>query len=138
MQALGDDVVDGLARSARLLRDDADALDAAADAAWGTVVVDYPGGIALDVASLADLPRAVRTRILRRAAVESGVPPADLTLAHVDRMEALISAWTGQGMVDLPGGVGVRRSCGRLELGRVPSVAERRAHGPHGAPAPEE
>lgn len=138
VQALGNDVVDGLARSARLLRDDADALDAAADAAWAAVVLDATDGIALDVEGLAELPRAVRTRILRRAAVESGVAPADLTLAHVDRVEALVSAWAGQGMVDLPGGIGARRTCGRLELGRVPSVAERRARSPHGAPAPEE
>ena len=135
---LGGDVVDGLARSARLLRDDADALDAAADQSWQRVSVTVPEGQALDVEALAALPRALRTRLLRRAALEAGVPANDLTLAHVDRMEALVSDWKGQGAIDLPGGVGVRRSYGRLALGRVASVDERRGRRPQDSPAPEE
>ena len=135
---LGSDVVDGLARSARLLRDDADALDAAADLAWPGVIAAESGGTALDVDALASLPRAIRTRLLKRAALEAGVPANDLAMAHVDRMEALVSDWRGQGAIDLPGGVGVRRSYGRLEFGRVASVDERRGRHPQDSPAPEE
>jgi tRNA(Ile)-lysidine synthase len=123
--ALGPDVVDGLARSARLLRDDADALDRiAAEAA--SSVTDAEGS--LDATGLLALPRAIRTRILRRAALDAGCPPGPLTAAHIDRLEALVTNWHGQGAVDLPGGIAGERTYGRLALHRVPPVADRRRH----------
>lgn len=123
--ALGPDVVAGLARSARLLGDDADALDALAREA-GAAVVAQDGS--LDVVGLTSLPRALRTRILRSAAITAGCPAGALTSAHVDRLEALVSDWHGQGAVDLPGGLAGERAYGRLAIRRVPPVAERRRH----------
>ena len=123
--ALGPDVVAGLARSARLLGDDADALDALAREAGAAVAA--PDG-SLDVVGLASLPRALRTRILRSAAITAGCPAGALTSAHVDRLEALVSDWHGQGAVDLPGGLAGERAYGRLAIRRVPPVAERRRH----------
>lgn len=123
VESLGPDVVPGLARSARLLRDDADALDDLARAA-GADLTDAYG--ALDVPGLAGLPRAVRTRVIRSAAVAAGCPGSALTSAHVDRLEALVSQWHGQGAVDLPGGLAGERVYGRLVIHRVPPVAERR------------
>lgn len=134
VDALGDDVVDGLARSARLLRDDADALDALADSALAQLMVDAEGDISFDVTDLGALPRAVRTRVLRQAALRAGVPATDLTLAHVDRIEALLSDWHGQGAVDLPAHVGASRAYGRLTLGRTDSVRERRGRSAPRAP----
>lgn len=125
VEALGPDVVVGLARSARLLGDDADALDSLAREA-ATAVVAADGS--LDVVGLAALPRALRTRILRSAAIAAGCPPGALTSAHVDRLEALVSDWHGQGAADLPGGLAGDRSYGRLAIRRVPPVAERRRH----------
>lgn len=125
VEALGPDVVAGLARSARLLGDDADALDALArEATVG--LVDEAG--TLDAAGLQLLPRALRTRIIRSAAVAAGCPAGALTAAHVDRLEALVSYWHGQGGVDLPGGLAGERAYGRLAIRRVPPVAERRRH----------
>jgi len=126
VDALGDDVVDGLARSARLLRDDADALDDLAANALAHLEIAVDEGLAFEVTALEALPRAVRTRVLRHAALRVGVPATDLTLAHVDRIEALISSWHGQGAVDLPAHVGAWRAYGRLTLGRIDSVHERR------------
>lgn len=126
VDALGPDVVDGLARSARLLRDDADALDDLADNALAHLRIEVDGDTAFEIHELESLPRAVRTRLLRQAAVQAGVPANDLTLSHIDRVEALISDWHGQGAVDLPAHVGAWRSYGRLTLGRVDSVSERR------------
>lgn len=123
VDALGPDVVAGLARSARLLGDDADALDALArESAAAVVCLDG----SLDVAGLAALPRALRTRILRAAAIAAGCPAGSLTSAHVDRLEALVSSWHGQGAVDLPGALAGERSYGRLAIRRAPPVAERR------------
>ena len=115
IEALGPVVVDSLARSARLLRDDADALDAWAGREWERLVM--PGDpINWDVEELLALPRAVRTRLLRRACLASGSPATDLTADHVDAIEALVSDWHGQGPLAMPGGVSVLRRCGRLSV----------------------
>ena len=116
--ALGPDVIDGLARSAQLLRDDADALDLLTHDAWrGYAIVD-PGGTSIEfmVADLLTVPRAVRSRLLRRAAIEVGSSPAALTHAHVSCMLAFLEQWHGQGHADLPGRVRVDRRCGRLRV----------------------
>lgn len=118
--ALGPGVVPALARTADLLRDDADALDALAAAALaragggGGAEVDAEPG--LDVAVLAAEPAAVRGRVLRAAAVAAGCPPGDLARVHVEELDRLVTAWHGQGPVDLPGHVCGARTCGRLCL----------------------
>ncbi|MFM6841123.1 MAG: tRNA lysidine(34) synthetase TilS [Candidatus Planktophila sp.] len=97
-----------LVRSAALLRDDADALDAWAD----REATD------LDCERLAGLPRAIRTRIIRRAALAAGATPGQLTFEQIGAIDALICAWKGQGAVSLAGGVKVERISGRLSLSR--------------------
>lgn len=103
-QAIGPGIVQALARSARSLREDADALDALA--------VDTG-----DVALLAALPPAVRSRSLKLWAEErSG---RGLTAVHVEALRALVDAWHGQGPVGLPGGSTVIRE-GRALMHRPP------------------
>jgi tRNA(Ile)-lysidine synthase len=122
VDALGSGVVHGLARSAELLRDDADALDAIADQMWLSSLIasgeNLTGAIELDVSPLIDAHRAVRTRVLRRACLEVGAPAAAITFDHVRSIEALISDWRGQGPLDLPGSLRVSRACGRLRFDR--------------------
>jgi len=99
-RALGPGVVEALARSADLLRDDADALDGWARTAATKLSPDR----------LAELPPAVRRRVLRSAAVAAGAPPGQLSSRHVDALDGLVVRWHGQGPVSLPGGlVGERR-----------------------------
>ncbi|MGH3328810.1 MAG: hypothetical protein ACRDPT_13635 [Streptomycetales bacterium] len=38
---------------------------------------------------------------------------------HIEALDDLVTAWHGQGPVDLPGGVRAERRCGRLRVGRV-------------------
>jgi tRNA(Ile)-lysidine synthase len=71
---------------------------------------------ALAVDRLAKLPRAVRTRVLRGAAIAAGCPAGALSAGHVDALDALVTAWHGQGPLDLPGGVSAARRYGRLAL----------------------
>jgi tRNA(Ile)-lysidine synthase len=104
---LGPGIRDALVRTAQLLRDDADALDALAKDFWQQ-------DRSLEVAPLAALPKAIRTRVLRLALFESGV--AQLSAEQVAQVEALISNWKGQGEVSLPAGVKVLRISGRLTL----------------------
>lgn len=106
---LGPGIKEALVRSAQLLRDDADALDQLADSFWA-------GDKSLEIESLAKLPKAVRTRVLRLALFESGV--TQLSAEQVGQVEALISNWRGQGEVSLPSGVKVSRISGRLTLSK--------------------
>lgn len=70
----------------------------------------------LDVVVLADSPAAVRTRALRRAALEAGCPAGALARSHVLELDRLVTDWRGQGPIQLPGAVEARRDCGRLVL----------------------
>ncbi len=110
--ALGPRVPEALARTADLLRADADALDGWAAAARRLVTT----GDGIDAAQLAALPVAVRTRVLRAAAIDAGVPAGALTAAHTGSMDALVSHWKGQGPVALPGSFAVSRAYGTLRI----------------------
>jgi tRNA(Ile)-lysidine synthase len=112
--SLGPGVAAALARSATLLRADADALDA-----WAAVAYDEAGGpsdAGLLVAVLGGLPTAVRSRVLRRAAIAAGSPPTALSAHHVTELDRLVTDWHGQGPLDLPGHLSAARRCGRLLL----------------------
>jgi tRNA(Ile)-lysidine synthase len=65
---------------------------------------------------LETLPSAVRRRVLRSAAIAAGSPAGALTAGHVAALEGLVSAWRGQGPLDLPGGLRAERACGRLRI----------------------
>ena len=113
---LGPGVAAALARSAALLRDDADALDG-----WAATVrerVTGPDG-GLDAVVLATLPAAVRRRVLRLAALGAGSPPTSLTAGHAYELDRLVVDWHGQGPLSLPGGVEAARRCGKLCLSRA-------------------
>ena len=112
---LGPGVAEALARTARLLRDDADALDRYAAAALADAR-DAQGG--LNVQRLAELPAGVRRRVLRFAAIATGCPATELFATHVDAIDALITDWHGQQWVDLPGKVRAHRSKGTLRFGQ--------------------
>ncbi|MGM0356221.1 tRNA lysidine(34) synthetase TilS, partial [Streptomyces sp. ECR3] len=112
-KALGKGVVEALARTAQLSRDDADALDAwAREAERG--VRDESGR--LECAKLDVLPPAVRRRILRRAVLDAGAPGGSLFARHIEEIDRLVTAWRGQGAINLPGRVVVRRQGGRLVI----------------------
>lgn len=116
-EELGPGVADALARTARLLRDDADALDSMAAAAL-VAVRDQDG--ALLVEPLLSWPPAVRRRVLRLAALAAGCPATELFLVHVDAMDALVTNWRGQQGVDLPGPVRAQRTGATIEFVRGP------------------
>jgi tRNA(Ile)-lysidine synthase len=110
-ESIGPGISEALARSAHLLRDDADALDH-----WAKREEIHLDLADLDCSHLAELPRAIRTRIIRAAVYAAGAPVGSVTMDHVSGVEALICAWNGQGALNLPGGVKVERISGRLSL----------------------
>ncbi|MEU5608320.1 tRNA lysidine(34) synthetase TilS [Streptomyces sparsogenes] len=142
-KALGKGVVEALARTAQLSRDDADALDAWAARAEAEVRTDLPPAgapaatasagqaptgtagaapapgadlVELDAVGLHALPTAVRRRVLRRAAIAAGAPAGSLFARHIEEVDRLITGWRGQRPLNLPGRVEVRREGGRLVI----------------------
>ncbi|WP_375001861.1 tRNA lysidine(34) synthetase TilS [Aeromicrobium sp. CTD01-1L150] len=103
-------VVEALSRTADQLRDDADLLDSLAAA------VDD----ALDVPTLAGLPPALRSRVLRRNALAAGALASETAASHVAALDRLVTAYDGQDRVELPGGVCCRREGSSLRFGPTP------------------
>ena len=106
--ALGPGVAEALSRTADQLRQDTEALDGWAAAALAQAT-DDAGGL-----SVVSLPAAVRTRVLRSAALRAGSPAGSLGSSHVLGMDRLVSDWHGQGAVALPGRCSALRHCDRL------------------------
>ncbi|GAC01821.1 tRNA(Ile)-lysidine synthase [Gordonia namibiensis NBRC 108229] len=94
-------VVDALGRTAQALQDDNDALDAWAGAVWGSArTVD-----GLEIGPLQDVPRAVRTRVIRRWLLDVGATePTNRVIAAVDRL----GGENGGAQVAIGGDPGVR------------------------------
>jgi tRNA(Ile)-lysidine synthase len=105
--ALGPGVPEALARTADQLRADAEFLESISSERSRA---DSP----LPVSSLAGMPGAVRTRVLRSAALAAGCPAGALTAGHVARLEELVTDWHGQRWIDLPGGVRASRRSGQV------------------------
>lgn len=108
---LGPGLVGNLARSAELLREDADALDAVAAQAYLGL-----GEPPWEVGAVGALTRAVRTRLWRRLALAAGSPGTDLTGEHLHAVDDLVARWHGQGPLHLPGGVRAGRDGDRVWL----------------------
>ena len=99
-----EDVLDGgvaeaLARTAEQLRADTALLDELA-----AEVADP-----CDVPMLAALAPAMRSRVLRRAALEAGADGSELAAVHLGELDRLVTDWRGQARVELPGRVSASR-----------------------------
>jgi len=101
---LGPGVAAALARSAALLREDADALDE------------------LAAPTLLGLPRAIRTRVWRLLALEAGCSTGALVSTHIESLDTLVTCWRGQGPIDLPGRVQGSRTDGRVLVAAIGQV----------------
>ena len=101
-------VAEALSRTAALVQEDLDALDELAAA-------HRPGG-ELPIAELAQLPRAIRTRVLRAWVRVHAAEP--LSAERTAELDALITTWHGQGPIDIPGRFEVVRASGRLCMRR--------------------
>jgi tRNA(Ile)-lysidine synthase len=90
---LGGGVAEALARTATGLREDTDTLDELA----GRALVEVSTGDGLDTGGLAALPEAIRRRVIRSWLLACGA--SGLTDKHIRGVDALITAWRGQGGV---------------------------------------
>ncbi len=120
-RTLGHHVAENLVRTADLMADDAEYLDNRAheEATALQRQAESPALIAYDAYGLAVLPRAIRTRIIKNAAREAerahGTPSTKTLLRrHILHVDALVSAYRGQGPVLLPGKIVAERANGLL------------------------
>jgi len=99
--SLGPGVAEALARTADQLREDAEAFADMIDETIEDIVEHAEAGIAVSVPALAANPPALRHRIIRHVvASEFG---ASLTRTHTLDVARLVTDWSGQGPIDLPG-----------------------------------
>ncbi len=117
----GPSLVWSLVRTADLARADDRALEDLAEEFVAAQSFANPQDLYVSIDSLAKLPVAVRSRVIRRmyaqcAAVERESSP--LTYNHMQTIDALISDWHGQGEIALPLGVCAVREYDRLRLYR--------------------
>ncbi len=107
---LGGGVAEALARTADQLRADTALLDALA-----AEVADP-----CDVPLLAALPPALRSRVLRRAALEAGADGSELASVHLGELDRLVTHWHGQTRVELPGRISATRAGDALRFSDTP------------------
>ena len=109
---IGPGIAEALARSARIFREDSDALDVLADEIYATL----PDPTAMEIGHLEGLPVALRKRVIRRALASLGA--TRISAEQLSWVDALVSQWHGQKEVALPAGVTARRESGRLALSK--------------------
>ncbi|GAA6524809.1 tRNA lysidine(34) synthetase TilS [Intrasporangium sp. DVR] len=122
---LGPGFAAALARSADLLREDADYLESLAVRARAELPATA-GDPGVDLEALAALPRAIRTRVWRILAAEAGAPISDVTAAHVESLDALLTSWHGQGPLHVPGGIAVARTGDTIRFSPIRETADAR------------
>ncbi|NLP85107.1 tRNA lysidine(34) synthetase TilS [Microbacterium sp. CFH 90308] len=110
---LGPGIAEALARTAAQLREDAEAFDEMIDETIEDIVEHAEAGISVSVAALAANPAALRHRIIRH--VVASEFHESLTRSQTLEVARLVTDWSGQGPIDLPG-CRARRSGGRLEF----------------------
>ncbi|WP_205789170.1 TilS substrate-binding domain-containing protein, partial [Microbacterium sp. CPCC 204701] len=110
---LGPGIADALARTAAQLREDAEAFDEMMHETIEDIVEHAEAGISVSVAALAANPAALRNRIIRH--VVASEFHESLTRAQTLEVARLVTDWSGQGHIDLPG-CRARRVGGRIEF----------------------
>ncbi|WP_341976101.1 tRNA lysidine(34) synthetase TilS [Microbacterium sp. LTA6] len=108
---LGPGIAEALARTAEQLREDAEAFDEMIHETIEDIVEHAEAGISVSVAALAANPAALRNRIIRLVVdSEFGV---SLTRTQTLEVARLVTDWSGQGPIDLPG-CSAQRHGGRI------------------------
>jgi tRNA(Ile)-lysidine synthase len=92
-EALGGGVSEALARTATALQEDTDTLDELAQ----RTLAEFGAGEGLDTARLAELPAALRCRVIRGWLLAGGA--TGLTDKQIRGVDILVTAWRGQGGV---------------------------------------
>ncbi|MCW3492758.1 tRNA lysidine(34) synthetase TilS [Microbacterium sp. SSM24] len=110
---LGPGIAEALARTAAQLREDAEAFDEMIEETIEDIVEHVEAGISVSVGALAANPAALRHRIIRH--VVASEFHESLSRTQTLEVARLVTDWSGQGPIDLPG-CRARRVGGRVEF----------------------
>jgi len=121
MQSFNNKIVEALSRTASQLREDSAVLLNDSDALLRRAAVldhveDETGTPALDVKVLANAPPALRRRALRQWIAGARGNTRRLEMVHLLAVEKLLEGTAGGRVVELPGGLRVKRKSGRLQF----------------------
>jgi tRNA(Ile)-lysidine synthase len=109
---LGPGVTGALARTADQLREDMELLDRLAQEAYDDLRGDPADEPGIEVKAVADLAPALRSRVLRLAALDAGATASELFHVHVVALGQLLLSQGAAGVVQLPGQVTAYLSSG--------------------------
>ena len=96
---LGPGIAESLAKTAGILQEDLEYLDAQAAKAFKAVAKTTNNSVVLDVKGLEKLPAAIRNRVILKSLALLGVEPAKV---QIDSISALVTNWHGQKPLALP------------------------------------
>jgi len=96
---LGPGIANALARTAEILQEDNEYLDAQAQIAFHDCAKTTSNSVVLDIEELFQLAPAIRNRVIHNALVILGAEPSK---AHVDAVASLLTNWHGQKPLTLP------------------------------------
>ena len=96
---LGPGIAESLAKTAGILQEDLEYLDAQAAKAFKAVSKTTNNSVSLDVKGLEKLPTAIRNRVILKALALLGTEPAKV---QIDSISALVTNWHGQKPLALP------------------------------------
>lgn len=98
-EELGPGIASALSRTAEILQDDLEYLEAQADSAFSLVAKTTNNSVAIDTEGLEKLPRALATRVIHKSLSLLGTEPAKV---QVDSVMELVTNWHGQKPLTLP------------------------------------
>jgi tRNA(Ile)-lysidine synthase len=110
ISALGQNIVTGLARTARMARMDADALEQIASKLYPKLLIENE----LLIGELINQPLAIQTRIVHHWLLSRGVPANGLSSDHVFSVCRMAADPRLKGPMKVAGGVEVQKASGRL------------------------
>ena len=110
VEALGQNVVAGLARTARMARLDTEALETIAASVYSKCIIENE----LLIGELINHPLAVQSRIVHHWLVNKGVSPTNLSSDHIFAICRMAKDPQVKGPIKITGGVEVQKASGRL------------------------
>lgn len=98
-EELGPGIAAALSRTAEILQDDLEYLDAQSDDAFSSVSKTTNNSVVIDTEALEKLPKALATRVIHKSLSLLGTEPAKV---QIDSVMELVTNWHGQKSLTLP------------------------------------
>jgi tRNA(Ile)-lysidine synthase len=98
-EELGPGIASALSRTAEILQDDLEYLEAQADDAFKEITTTTNNSVVIDTEGLEKLPKALATRVIHKSLSLMGAEPAKV---QIDSVMELVTNWHGQKPLTLP------------------------------------